>query len=115
MSFCDKWEAAIGSKDLDAMVKLMHPDCAMVLHSPGKVLHSDEWKESFGKLIQNEGFKRDRNRCIYENDDIMVSHSFVTFPNGTSDAVMYVGILKDGKLLLVRARLTLTLIRRLYA
>ena len=98
MSFCDKWEAAIGSKDLDAMVKLMHPDCAMVLHSTGKVLHSDEWKESFGKLIQNEGFKRDRNRCIYENDDIMVSHSFVTFPNGTSDAVMYVGILKDGKL-----------------
>ena len=98
MSFFDKWEAAIENKDLDGMVELMHSECTMVLHSTGKVIRRDEWKETFGKLIAGDKFKRDKNRCVYENDDIMVAHSFVPFPNGTTDAVMYVGILKDGKL-----------------
>ena len=98
MSFFDKWEAAIENKDLDGMAELMHPEWTMVMHSTGKVIHPDEWKETFGKMITRDKFKRDKNRCVYENDDIMVSHSFVTFPNGTTDAVMYVGILKDGKL-----------------
>ena len=70
----------------------------MVMHSTGKIIHLNEWKNAFGKLVASDSFKQDKSRCIYENDDIMVSHSFVTFPNGTSDAVMYVGILKDGKL-----------------
>ena len=98
MSFFEKWEAVIENKDLDGVVELMHPEYTMVLHSTGKVIRRDEWKETFGKLIASDKFKRDKNRCVYENDDIMVSHSFVTFPNGTTDAVMYVGILKDGKL-----------------
>ena len=98
MSFFDKWEAAIENKDIDGMVKLMHPECTMVLHSTGKFIRRDEWKEIFGKLIASDKFKRDKNRCVYENDDIMVSHSFVAFLNGTADAVMQFGILKDGKL-----------------
>ena len=98
MSFFEKWEAAINNKDLDGMAELMHPGWTMVMHSTGKVIHLNEWKETFGKFIASDKFQRDKNRCIYENDEIMVSHSFVTFPNGTIDAVMYVGILKDGKL-----------------
>ena len=73
MSFFEKLEAAMGNKDLDAMMKLMHPDWTMVMHSTGKVLDLNDWKEMF-------------------------SHSIATFPNGTTDAVMYVGILKDGRL-----------------
>ena len=98
MSFFEKWEAAFNNKDLNGMAELMHPEWTMVMHSTGKVIHLDEWKETFGKFIASDKFQRDKNRCIYENDEIMVSHSFVTFPNGTTDAVMYVGILKDGKL-----------------
>ena len=44
MSFFEKWEAAIENKDLDGMVELMHPECTMVLHSTGKVIHLDERK-----------------------------------------------------------------------
>ncbi|NCX71035.1 MAG: nuclear transport factor 2 family protein, partial [Rhodobacteraceae bacterium] len=28
-------------------------------------------------------------RCLYENDDVLVMHFFMTFPNGTRDAVLY--------------------------
>lgn len=85
MSFFEKWETAINNKDLDAMVALMHPERTMVMHSTGKVVVSE-------KLIRSDV------RCTYENDGIMVSHAIVTFPNGSTDALMYAGILKDGKL-----------------
>ena len=98
MSFFEKFEAAMENRDLDAMMALMHPDWTMVMHSTGKVVQLNEWKEMFGNVIACDNFKREKVRCIYENDDIMISHSFITFPNGTTDAVMYVGILKDGKL-----------------
>ena len=95
--FFHKLEAAIENKDLDGMVELMHPECTMVLHSTGKIIRRDEWKETFGKMITSDKFKRDKNRCIYENDDIMVEHAMVTFPNGSTDAVLVVMTLKDGK------------------
>ena len=72
--FFEKWGAAIENKDLDGTVGLIHPECTMVLHSTGKVIRRDEWKELFGKLIARDKFRRDKNRCIYANDDIMVSH-----------------------------------------
>ncbi len=96
--FFEKFEAAIGNKDLDAMMELMHPGWTMVMHSTGKVLDLNDWKEMFSKIIAGDNFRRENVRCIYENDDIMVAHSIATFPNGTTDAVTYVGILKDGKL-----------------
>ena len=98
MSFFEKFEAAIGNKDLEAMMELMHPDWTMVMHSTGKVLDLNDWKEMFSKIIAGDNFNRENVRCLYENDDIMVAHSIATFPNGTTDAVMYVGILKDGRL-----------------
>ena len=42
--------------------------------------------------------KQENLRCIYENDDILVMHFVMTFPNGTRDAVMYVATKRDGKI-----------------
>ena len=49
--FFDKFEAAIGNKDLDAMMELMHPDWTMLMHSTGKVLDLNDWKEMFSQII----------------------------------------------------------------
>jgi hypothetical protein len=35
-------------------------------------------------------------RCLYENDDVLVMHFFMTFPNGTKDAVLYYIQKEDG-------------------
>jgi hypothetical protein len=37
------------------------------------------------------------SRCIYENQDILVQHDVIVFPDGTKEAVMGVHTLKDGK------------------
>ena len=33
----------------------------------------------------------------HENDEILVTHSMISFPDGTSEAVMVVNQVKDGK------------------
>ena len=36
------------------------------------------------------------SRCLYENEDILVTHMIGEFPNGTRDAVMMVILKRDG-------------------
>ena len=38
------------------------------------------------------------HKIVLENDEIIVMHSIGTFPNGSRDAVMYVGLKRDGKI-----------------
>ena len=43
--------------------------------------------------------KTERQRIIYENNEIGVAHSFVTFKDGSKQAVLVVYIIKDGKII----------------
>ncbi len=54
---------------------------------------SDEQLESMMQKNVNENM-----RCIYENDDILVVHSFATFPSDDKEAVLMVHKKKDGLL-----------------
>jgi hypothetical protein len=36
---------------------------------------------------------------LYENNEILVMHQMMNFPDGTSEAVMIVNNLKDGKII----------------
>lgn len=33
--------------------------------------------------------KPENRRCLYENDDVLIMHFLIPFPNGTKDAVLY--------------------------
>ena len=97
MSFFDKWEAALGNKDLETMMELMDPEWTMIVHSTGKIMNREEYKQTIGQVILSGKLVRNDVRCIYENDDVMVEHAMVTFPSGSTDAVLVVMILKDEK------------------
>ena len=57
------------------------------------------WDDTEESLLNRwDTFIVEGDRCLYENDDILVTHAFVTFPNGTKDAVMMVHMKKDGLL-----------------
>ena len=43
--------------------------------------------------------KSEKLRIIYENDEIGVAHSFVTFKDGSRQAVLVVYTIKDGKII----------------
>ena len=74
--------------------ELVSPRFEMVMHSSGSVASKSEYIDRVGLLMQK--FKPEDRRCLYENDDVLVMHFFMTFPNGTRDAVLYYIQKEDG-------------------
>jgi hypothetical protein len=44
---------------------------------------------------------------VFENDEVMVTHSFMDFPDGTTEAVLTFNALKDGKVIRMETGATL--------
>jgi ketosteroid isomerase-like protein len=86
------------NKDVKGHRECFHDDWRFVFHSSGKVmtraddLPDDEFKEFMEVLVQ------ENHRCIYENDDILVTHSFNTYKSGDKEALLMVSLKKDGLL-----------------
>jgi len=93
----DKWIRAWTEADVATYKSLHHEDWEFKFHSTGNIMRSgdmsDEQLESMMQKNVNENM-----RCIYENDDILVVHSFATFPSGDKEAVLMVHKKKDGLL-----------------
>ena len=49
MSVFEQWETAMGNKDLGALMELMHPEWTMVMHSSGKVINKEEYKQMIAR------------------------------------------------------------------
>ena len=81
----NKYAHAWDTQDIDMLENLCHLDFEMVMHSSGSVASKSEYIDRVGPLMQK--FKPAARRCLYENDDVLVMHFFMTFPNGTRDAV----------------------------
>ena len=64
------------------------------MHSSGSVASKKEYLERLGPLIQK--FTPENRRCLYENEDVMIMHFIMPFPNGTKDAVLYYVQKEDG-------------------
>ena len=93
----DKWVQAWNNADVETMRSFMCDDAEMIMHSDNSKISADEWRDRMSSMIGK--LKQENLRCIYENDDILVTHFIMTFPNGTRDAVMYVATKRDGKIL----------------
>ena len=96
MDLFEKMEAALQAGDIDAVASFYHADFEMKMHSNGAVMTKEQWKAGAASIFSDSKFKRESARCIYENEDILVSHAIMTFPNGSKDAVMWVATKKDG-------------------
>ena len=94
MSILEKWGKAIEARDEDAMNECLHDDYAFTNYSQGKVFNKDEviaWAMS-GDI------KREKVRILYENEEVGVEHSFVSFEDGNKQAVLAFFTFKDGKI-----------------
>ena len=67
------------------------------MHSSGKIHRKGSADpEEWAKLIKS--IKRENQRCIYENDEVLVTHSFNTYASGDKEALLMVHKKKDGLL-----------------
>ena len=88
---------AKADRDIEAFNRCYHDDWEFKFHSTGRtVRRGDNTDEQ--TLERWDTLKVESDRCLYENEDILVTHSIVHFPNGSTDAVMMVHMKKDGLL-----------------
>jgi hypothetical protein len=73
-------------KDEAGMNEIIHDDFKFTMHSSGKVLS----KSDVIGWAMSDDINDDKSRIVYENDEIGIHHSFVTFKDGNTHAVMAV-------------------------
>ena len=95
MSLLKKYDEIMKLKDEAGMNELLHDDYKFFMHASGKTLN----KSDVIKWSMSGDIKRDKVRIIYENDEIGIEHSFVSFNDGNTEAVMAVFRYKDGKII----------------
>ena len=82
-------------KDEAAMNAVLHDDHKFTMYASSNVL--SKWDVI--KWALSDDINRDKVRIVYENDEIGVEHSFVTFSDGNIQAVMAVFKFKDGQII----------------
>ena len=95
MSILKRYTDAIDKKDEATMNELLHDDFKFTMHKSGNSLG----KADVIKWAMSGDINQDKVRVIYENDEVGVTHSFVTFNDGNIEAVMAVYKYKDGKII----------------
>ncbi len=97
MRVFNKWWDAANSKDRAQMAELLDDSFIFIRHNTGEELNKDEFIDYLMTGIRDQVTAHGR-RLIYENDQIIVSHSVLDGPMG-KNAVMLVRLVKDGKII----------------
>ena len=96
MSVVQKLIDAQDNQDLKAYNEVLSKDYYWLRHSTGEKVPRDELSKW---LISPDAPKTESSRIIYENDEIGVAHYFISFQDGSRQAVLVVYIIKDGKII----------------
>ena len=94
MSILKRYTDAINNKGEATMGELLHDDFKFTMHKSGSALS----KADVIKWAMSGDINQDKARIVYENDEVGVHHSIVTFNDGNVEAVMAVYRYKDGKI-----------------
>jgi hypothetical protein len=107
MTLYDKLQKSMADRDVDSYANLIHEDAIFVFHKTGNEFSKSDWISMATGMMTNEKFVQDSSRCVYENDDILVMHDFMSYPDDTKEAVMGVIMKKDGKIVRMETGATL--------
>ena len=107
MSLYADYKQAMDNKDLEAYLALLHDDFTVVFHKSGNSFSKEEWSSMVAGMMANEKFIQESTRCVYENDDILVEHSFMSYPDDSREAVMMIALKKEGKIIHVETGATI--------
>ncbi len=98
---------AMEERDASHYVEALHDDYQFVRHQTGTTMDKEQVGQMMESMMANEQVVINEPRCIYENDEVLVEHSVMDFPDGTREAVMAVHKVKDGKIIRTETGATL--------
>ena len=85
---------------------MLHDDFTVIFHKSGNSFDKEQWSSMVTGMMANEKFVQESSRLVYENDEILVDHSFMSYPNNSREAVMLVAMIKDNKIIKMETRAT---------
>ena len=94
MSLLKKYSQAVDSLDESTMNHCFHDDFKFTNYSQGVTISKSE----LISWVMSGDVKREKVRTLYENEEVGVEHSFVTFSDGSKQAVLGFFTFKDGKI-----------------
>lgn len=106
----DKIAAAMDERDPEIWADVLHPAFEFIRHKSGTTLNKSDTMAMMRQFMASDAVEEHSRRCIYENEDILVVHSVMSFADNTSESVIAVYTKKDG--LIVRAETGATLVDR---
>lgn len=95
----DQMTQAIEERDAEQWADLLHDEYAFVRHQSGSTMNKTQTMEMMRNFMASDAVQEERRRCLYENDEILVIHSFMSFADNSQEAVLVFHTKKDGKLL----------------
>ena len=90
---------AIENNNADEFIDTLHDDFVFVSHIDGSSIDLSGMSEMIRGMMSNDDFAIHENRCLYENDDVIVEHAVMSFPDNTREAVLSCHTIKDGKVI----------------
>ena len=107
MSIFEKQEIAMENKDLENYATTMHDDFEFIMHLDSSKKNKEEAMEMFTFMVNSDDFVTHDSRCLYENDEAMVTHGVMSFPDGTKESVLAFMQIKDGQVIRMETGATL--------
>lgn len=98
MSVFKQVQTAINNRDGKMFSDLLDEDFEFVRHQSGTSMNKADMDEMIPEMMKNDVLKSESHRLIYENDDIMVEHYVMDFPDGSKEAIIGVNMLRNGKI-----------------
>jgi ketosteroid isomerase-like protein len=110
MSVFTQWSDAGERRDAEGMIALLHADYTFVRHQSGTTMNKSEMSEMLRAFMSSDSVVVQSQKCLYENDEVMVEHSIMDFADGTRESIISFNRLKDG--LIVHSETGATLINK---
>lgn len=99
MALYDRIQVATENRDVEAYLDMLHDEYVFYRHLTGTEMKKADWEPTLRAMMTSSALKISNDRCLYENDEVLVMHQVMAFPDGTSEAVMIVHMLQDGKII----------------
>jgi len=99
MSLYEKIRKSGEDRDVDAYLDLLHDHYVFVRHQSNTEVSKTDWIPVVTAMMKSPDLVISKERCLYENDEVLVMHQFMVFPDGTKEAVLVFHQLQDGKII----------------
>ena len=89
---------AIDVKGIDKVMELYADDYVFVRHQTNSTMNKADMRAQFEYMMASDKFKISAQRCLYENEEVLVIHQIIDFPDDSREALLIMHTLRNGKI-----------------